>query len=97
MSHDWSQWLDFDRATVEAVPELPGVCVMHAGMKILYIGGSQNVRQDLLTKLSNPCTANAKRFKYLVTSAFKVVKEEQVKEYVSKHGRLPPCMEQNAL
>jgi hypothetical protein len=97
MSDEWSQWLDFDRASVEAAPESPGVCVMHANMKILYIGGSQNIRQDLLAKLSDPCTADAKRFKYLVTPVFEAVKDQQVNEYVSKHGKPPPCMEQNAL
>jgi hypothetical protein len=97
MSYEWSQWLDFDRATVEAVPESPGACVMHASMKTLYIGAGKNIRQELLGRLSDPCTAKAKRFKYLVTPAFEEIKEQQVKEYVSKHGKLPPCMEQNAL
>ncbi len=97
MSDEWSQWLDFDRSNVEAVPESPGVCVMHASMKILYIGASQNIRQELLGRLSDPCTVKAKRFRYVVTAAFESIKEQQVKEYVSKHGKLPPCMEQNAL
>jgi hypothetical protein len=97
MSAEWSQWLDFDRATVEAVPESPGVCVMHASMKVLYIGGGQNVRQELLGRLSDSCTAKAKRFKYLVTPEFESVKEQQVKEYVGKHGKVPPCMEQKEL
>lgn len=96
MSSDWSQWLDFDRANVENAPESPGVCVMHASMKTLYIGGSNNIRQELLGRLSDPCTGKAKRFRFIVTSEFQSVKDQQVKEYVDKHGRLPPCMEQNA-
>jgi len=97
MSDEWSQWLDFDRANVEAVPESPGVCVMHASMKILYIGASPNIRQELMGRLSDSCTAKAKRFRYVVTPTFESVKEQQVKEYVNKHGKLPPCMEeQNA-
>lgn len=96
MSYEWSQWLDFDRANVEAVPESPGVCVMHASMKILYIGAGQNIRKELLGRLSDQCTAKAKRFKYLVTPVFESIREQQVNEYVSKHGKLPPCMEQNA-
>ena len=92
MSSEWSQWLDFDRPSVEMVPESPGVCVMHASMKILYIGGSPNVRQELLGKLSDPCTGKAKRFRYIATPDFESVKEQQVKEYTSKHGKLPPCM-----
>jgi excinuclease UvrABC nuclease subunit len=97
MSTEWSQWLDFDRANTEAVPESPGVYVMHASMKILYIGAGQNVRQELASRLSDQCTARAKRFRYIVTPAFEAVKEQQVNEYVGKHGKLPPCMEQNAL
>lgn len=97
MSDDWSQWLDFDRANIEAAPESPGVCVMHASMKILYIGGSQNIRQELLHRLSDPCAGKAKRFRYIMTPEFETVKEQQVKEYVSKHSKPPPCMEPNAL
>jgi hypothetical protein len=95
MSTDWSQWLDFDVVNIEAAPESPGVYAMHASMKILYIGASQNIRQELLGRLSDPCAGKAKRFRYVITPEFERVKEEQVKEYVSKHGRLPPCLEQN--
>jgi len=97
MSTEWSQWLDFNQATIEAVPESPGVCVMHASMKTLYIGAGQNIRQELLSRLSDPCTSKAKRFKYLLTLEFEALKKEQVNEYTSKHGKPPPCMEQNAL
>jgi hypothetical protein len=97
MSTDWSQWLDFDRPNVESVPESPGVCVMHASMKTLYIGGSDNIKQELVARLSDPCTNKAKRFRYILTSEFATIKEQQVKEYMNKHGKLPPCMEQNAL
>ncbi len=97
MSNEWSQWLDFHRASIETTPELPGACVMHENMKILYIGGSQNVRQELLSRLSDPCTKKAKRFRYIVTPEFEAIREQQVKEYVSKHGKQPPCMAQNAL
>lgn len=97
MSGEWSQWLDFDRTSIEMAPESPGVCVLHASMKILYIGGSQNMRQELLNRLSDPCARKAKRFRYLVTPEFGAIREQQVKEYMSKHGKLPPCMEQNAI
>ena len=97
MSNEWSQWLDFDSASIETAPESPGACVMHENMKILYIGGSRNVRQELLSRLSDSCTSKAKRFRYIVTPDFEVIREQQVQEYVSKHGKLPPCMAQNAL
>ena len=96
LDDEWSQWLDFNRTNVEAVPELPGVSVLHASMKILYIGASNNLREELLSRLSDSCSSNAKRFRYVLTSAYEAVKEKQVNEYVGKHGKLPPCMEQNA-
>ncbi|HXG07827.1 MAG TPA: hypothetical protein VNI77_10945 [Nitrososphaera sp.] len=96
-NNEWSQWLNFDRANVEAVPESPGACVMHVSMKTLYIGGGENVRQELLKKLSDPCTSRAKRFKYILTTEFAAVIDKQLKEYIDKHGKLPPCMQQNAL
>jgi hypothetical protein len=45
----WSEWLDFERSTVEAIPESSGIYKMHPTMKILFIGSSaQSVRQSLL-------------------------------------------------
>jgi hypothetical protein len=96
MSNEWSQWLDFDRANVEAVPESPGVCIMHESMKILYIGAGSNIREELQSLMSDQCASRAKRFRYIVTTAFETIKAQQVREYVSKHGKLPPCMEQSA-
>ena len=96
MSGEWSQWLDFDKTSIEMASESPGVCVLHANMKILYIGGSQNIRQELLNHLSDSCTNKAKRFRYIVTPEFDAIMEQHIKEYVNKHGKLPPCMEQHA-
>lgn len=91
---EWSEWLNFDKAIVEAVPESPGVCMMHASMKVLYIGGSQNIRQSLLECLSDECTSKAKRFHYLLTPSYDQMKEQMLKEYAEKHsGSLPVCME----
>ena len=92
---EWSQWLDFDKARVEGVPESSGVCVMHASMKVLYIGGSENIRQTLLECLSDPCAGKAKRFRYMVTPSYGQVKEQLLKEYAEKHaGKMPLCMDQ---
>ena len=89
----WSPWMDFDRTNVVAVPELSGVYMMHAGMKILYIGAGENIRQKLLESLSDPCIGKAKRFRYIATQSPDKVKEQLLKEYLGKHGRLPECME----
>ena len=91
---EWSEWLDFDRASVDSVPESPGVCMMHASMKVMYIGGSANIRQTLLECLSDQCTSKAKRFHYLLTPSYDQMKEQMLKEYADKHGgNLPLCME----
>jgi hypothetical protein len=90
---EWSEWLNFDRASVDTVPESPGVCMMHASMKVMYIGGSPNIRQTLLERLSDECTSKAKRFHYLLTPSYDQMKEQMLKEYAEKHGgSLPICM-----
>jgi hypothetical protein len=91
---DWSPWLDFDRDTISDIAESEGVFKMHAGMKILFMGSSQNLRESLLECLSNPCISKAKRFSYAITQSSGEIKEHLLDEYRSKHdGRLPTCME----
>ena len=93
---NWSEWLDFDKSTVENIPEEDGVYKMHASMKILYIGGNtQNIRQSLLDCLSDPCISKATRFSYALTDSADKVKEQLLNEYRSKHnGKLPTCMKE---
>ncbi|SRR5581483_3614470 len=94
MSEQWSEWLDFSRASIDTVPESPGVCMMHVSMKVMYIGGSTNIRKTLLECLSDECMSKAKRFHYLLTPSYDQVKEQMLKEYSNKHGgKLPFCME----
>ncbi len=95
MSQEWSEWLDFDRAHVDSVPEAAGVYLMHAGMKVMYIGESKNIRKSLQKLLTDPCTSKAKRFHYMLTLAHTSVAEELLRDYKEKHqGKLPLCMEQ---
>lgn len=90
----WSEWLDFDKSNVINIPECAGVFGMHAAMKILFIGSSQNLRNSLLESLSTPCIDKAKRFRYMITESPDVVKAQILKEYIEKHdGKLPLCME----
>jgi hypothetical protein len=90
----WSQWLDFDKSNVSSIPESAGVFAMHASMKILFIGASQNLRSSLLESLSKPCLDKAKRFRYMITDSPDKIKEQLIKEYTQKHdGKLPLCME----
>ncbi len=94
MKEEWSEWLDFDRARVESVPEVAGVYLMHASMKVMHIGASDNIRKSLLELLSDPCASKAKRFHYILTQSHASVKERLLKDYMDKHqGRMPVCME----
>jgi hypothetical protein len=92
----WSQWLDFDKFNVSSTPESAGVFSMHAAMKILFIGSSQNLRNSLLESLSKPCLDKAKRFRYMITDSPDKIKEQIIQDYIQKHnGKLPLCMENN--
>ena len=93
---NWSESLDFDKSTVENIPEEDGVYKMHASMKILYIGGNtQNIRQSLFDCLSDPCISKATRFSYALTDSADKVKEQLLNEYRNKqNGKLPTCMKE---
>ena len=91
---EWSAWLDFNKATIEAIPEEEGVYKMHASMKILFIGNSSNLRQSLLESLSKPCLSKATRFSYATTRQSQKTKDILLIEYRNKHnGKSPICME----
>ena len=91
---DWSEWLDFDRNNIANIAEAEGVYKIHAGMKILFIGAGQNLRESMLGCLSDPCLTKAKRFSYAIIESADRVKEQLLDEYRNKHkGKLPTCME----
>jgi excinuclease UvrABC nuclease subunit len=94
---NWSEWLDFDKSTIETIPEASGVYKMHTSMKIFYIGSSaQNIRQSLLSCLLDPCISKATRFSYALTESVDKVKKQLLNEYRNKHnGKLPVCMEEH--
>jgi excinuclease UvrABC nuclease subunit len=92
----WSEWLDFDKATIETVPESPGLYKMHANMKILYIGSSsQNIKKSLIECLSDTCISKAKRFSYALTASSDKVKEQLLNEYRARHNKFPECMQED--
>lgn len=94
---DWSPWLDFNRRNIANIAESEGVYKIHAGMKILFIGSSQNLRESMLRCLSDPCISKAKRFSYAIIESADKVKEELLNEYRNKHdGKLPTCMEEES-
>ncbi|MDQ3888572.1 MAG: hypothetical protein M3251_04790 [Thermoproteota archaeon] len=90
----WSPWLDFNKDNIANIAESEGVYKIHAGMKILFIGSSQNLRESMLGCLSDPCISQAKRFSYAIIESADRVKEQLLDEYRNKHkGKLPTCME----
>ena len=91
---DWSPWLDFNRDNIANIAESEGVYKIHADMKILFIGSSQNLRESMIGCLSDPCISKAKRFSYALLECADKVKEDLLDEYRNKHkGKLPTCME----
>jgi hypothetical protein len=93
-SLDWSAWLDYENSSFNSLPESPGVYKMHIGMKILYIGSGNSLKESLQLSLSDPCINQAKRYSYALTSSPDSVKNQLLVEYRSKHdGKLPACME----
>ena len=67
---------------------------MHAAMRILYTGGSENLREDLAGRLEDPCTRDASRFKYMLAPDYRDVRNGLPVEYRERYdGRLPRCME----
>ena len=92
----WSEWLNFDKENISNTPAKPGVFRMHAAMKILYIGNTENLQNRLNETLKEPCTSDASRYCYFETSEHEQLKNDLIQEYLDKHeGKLPKCMEKN--
>ncbi len=43
--NEWSEWFDFNQELISKIPQIPGVYMMHKNMKILFIGGSENIKK----------------------------------------------------
>jgi len=89
---EWSDWLDFNQNMISKVPETSGVFMMHAAMKILYIGGSENMRKTI-EDISEKCVSDATRFRYKKERDFEKIRNELVIGYKKRHeGKAPECM-----
>jgi len=89
----WSEWFDFNEETISRIPQTAGVFMMHISMKILFIGGSENMKAAIQHN-TNPCVSRATRIRYMQTSSFEKIMDELIKDYQSRHeGKLPQCME----
>jgi hypothetical protein len=93
--NNWSEWLDFNEETIEKIPQTEGVYMMHASMKILFIGGSSNIKSSIKHN-TNPCLLRATRIRYMQTSAYEKMTDDLIKDYQNRHeGKNPQCMEEN--
>lgn len=92
----WSDWLDFNEIVISKIPQSAGVYMMHASMKILFIGGSENIKNSIQDKYKEPCISRATRIRYMQTSSHERVTCDLIKDYQDRHeGNLPQCMESN--
>jgi len=89
---EWSDWLDFNQDTVSKVPEASGVFMMHASMKILYIGSSENMKMTI-GDISEKFVSNATRFRYREEAEFEKIRNELIIDYKKRHeGKAPDGM-----
>lgn len=89
----WSDWLDFNEETISKIPQSAGVYMMHASMKILFIGGSENIKKSIQEKEKEPCISKATRVRYMQTGSYEQVSEDLIKDYQDRHeGNIPQCM-----
>ena len=89
----WSDWLDFNKETISKIPQSAGVYMMHASMKILFIGGSENIKTSIQDKEKDPCISKATRVRYMQTGSYEQTTNDLIKDYKDRHeGKHPQCM-----
>ncbi len=89
----WSDWIDFNEETISKIPQSAGVYMMHASMKILFIGGSKDIKKSIQEKEKEPCISKANRVRYMQTTSYEQVFEDLIKDYQDRHeGKIPQCM-----
>lgn len=89
----WSDWLDYNEETISKIPQSAGVYMMHASMKILFIGGSENIKISIQDKNGESCISRATRVRYMQTASYEQITDDLIKDYQDRHeGKLPQCM-----
>ena len=89
----WSDWLDFNKETILKIPQYPGVYMLHASMKILFIEGSENMQVEIQEKGKDQCISKATRIRYIETKSYEQITNNLIKDYQERHeGKLPHCM-----
>lgn len=93
LENEWSDWKDNNQDTFTEIPEKPGVYMMHAAMKILFIGGSQNMKESIIEILEKKCVSRATRIRFREEKNFGEIKNKLIMEYKKRHqGNIPQCM-----
>ena len=91
--NDWSEWLDHNQEMFSKIPETSGVYMMHESMKILHIGGSENMKKSVMEILSDGCVSKATRFRFRREENYEKIKNELIKNFKKRHeGHCPSCM-----
>jgi hypothetical protein len=95
---EWSDWLDFNQETFEKIPKSSGVFMMHASMKILFIGGSKNMKKSIEEAASKKDISQATRVRYRKEESFETVKHKLIIDFKKRHeGQLPSCMNEDII
>ncbi|MEX0863222.1 hypothetical protein [Nitrosopumilus sp.] len=91
--NEWSEWFDFNQELISRIPQVPGVYMMHKNMKILFIGGSENMKKSIEVDKSKECISKASRFRYKKDIDYEKSKNELIIDYKKRHeGKYPECM-----
>jgi len=90
---EWSEWFDFNQELISKIPQISGVYMMHKNMKILFIGGSKNIKKSIEEDKLKECVSRASRFRYKKDGDYDKSKKELVINYKKRHeGEYPECM-----
>ena len=93
LENKWSDWRDNNQKVLSEIPEKPGVYMMHADIKILFIGGSQNMKKSINEALEKKCVSKATRIRFREEGNFDEIKNKLITDYKKRHeGNIPQCM-----
>ena len=83
------QWLAFDEATINTVPELEGVYVLYDENKEIYnIVGVINLREGLMEEYE--AGRDVKYFVFELDPMYTGKERQLVQQYMKQHGKMPP-------
>lgn len=86
-------WVDYNQDMVSKTPETSGVYMMHENMKILFIGGSKNIKKSIEETTSEKCISRASRFRYKKEENYEKISKELILDFKKRHeGKYPEYM-----